>query len=269
MSILKKFEHKIYSQNGEDGIIAFLLDIVGRRNKYYVEFGAADGNECNTRYLREHAGFQGLLMDGGHENLDIDLYQEMIYRDNINELFFKYKVPNEFELLSIDVDGNDLWLWEALDEKYQPRIVIMEFNGALPPPISVTIPYDASHQWDGTSYIGASLGALDILAKKKGYTLVGCDSSGVNSFFIRDDFRETLQKCESIPSLKEAFAPAAHANYCTGGTTRFQINGYTMHSHLKFNQQERQFVEYPSGKPIVIDGIDQGIFLTLEEIGLS
>lgn len=108
--MLQKFANKIYSQNREDGVIAFLLDCVGRDQKYFVEFGVENGSECNTRYLREHAGFTGLMMDGGFENASIGLHQEFVTAANINELFKKYDVPSEFEILSIDIDGNDLWV---------------------------------------------------------------------------------------------------------------------------------------------------------------
>ncbi|AFY38264.1 hypothetical protein Lepto7376_1951 [[Leptolyngbya] sp. PCC 7376] len=263
MALLKKFEHKVYSQNGEDGIISFLLDQVGRDKKYYVEFGASDGNECNTHYLRKHAGFQGLLMDGGYENHDIGLYQEMIFKDNINQLFHKYKVPNEFELLSIDVDGNDLWLWKTLDEKYQPKIVIMEYNGHLPPPLSATMPYSTEHSWDGTCYYGASLSALEILAKEKGYTLVGCDSKGINAFFIRNDYVSRLTKSFALPKqISEAFVPAncGCVYYITldnpYGQTRYDLCGYTLYGHGRIDQSKVQFVEYPSGETLIIPEID-------------
>lgn len=83
-------EHKIYSQNGEDGIISSLLHCVGYGHKYFVEFGVEDGAECNTRYLREYAGFTGLMMDGGYENKSIGLHKELVTQENINELFEKY-----------------------------------------------------------------------------------------------------------------------------------------------------------------------------------
>lgn len=264
--LLKKFEKKIYSQNGEDGIIAFLLDCVGRGQKYYVEFGAEDGQECNTRYLREHAGFTGLLMDGGNENRAIGLYREMVTRENINDLFEKYGVPTEFELLSIDVDGNDLWLWDALSPIYRPRIVIIEYNGVFPPPLAVTVPYALDRGWDGTCFMGASLAAIAQVAAVKGYTLVGCNSSGVNAFFIRNDYRKNFLKSFNLPTLEEAFIPATHANYCTGGTTRYEINGYVIHGHLKFDQSERQMLDYPSGQPIIVPELDQGIFIPIEQL---
>lgn len=165
--MLQKFEHKIYSQTGADGIISFLLDCVGRGGRYFVEFGVENGIECNTRYLREYAGFSGLMMDNCNEHRVIGLYRETVTVANINLLFEKYGVPLDFEILSIDIDSNDLWIWNAIDEKYTPKIVIIEYNGVLPPPISATIPYSEDFQWDYSSFSGASLTALNQLAQKK------------------------------------------------------------------------------------------------------
>lgn len=102
---------------------------------------------------------------------------------NINRLFEKYGVPLEFDLLSIDLDGQDFWVWALLD--YFPRVVIIEYNPALVIDQSVSIPFDVSHQWDGTQYYGASLLALNKLGISKGYTLLYANA--VNAFFVRND----------------------------------------------------------------------------------
>jgi hypothetical protein len=176
-------ERKEYSQNGEDGIINAIFKMIGTTNKYYVEFGVEDGIESNSRYLWKHKGWKGLMMDGGHENDEINLQKEFITAENIEELFTKHNVPKELDLLSIDIDGNDYWLWKAISN-YHPRVVIMEYNAHVPPTISKTIPYQADFCWDGTDYFGASLLALATLGKQKGYTLIGTDRNGVNAFFV-------------------------------------------------------------------------------------
>lgn len=179
-------EHREYSQNGEDGIIAAIFGMIGTTNKYYVEFGVEDGVECNTRFLSKHKGWKGLLMDGSHSNPSLNLHREFITAENIEELLQKYDVPKEFDLLSIDIDGNDYWVWKAITH-FSPRLVIMEYNACIPYEPAVTIPYDAAFQWDKTDYYGASLSALVSLGKEKGYTLIGTDPNGVNAFFVRHD----------------------------------------------------------------------------------
>lgn len=179
-------ERREYSQNGEDGMIAAVFAMIGTTNKYFVEFGVEDGIECNTRYLSKHKGWKGLLMDGSHDNPKLNLHKEFITAENIEVLFAKYHAPKEFDLLSIDIDGNDYWVWKAITG-YAPRVVIMEYNACIPYDPAVTVPYDPQFQWDKTDYYGASLSALVALGKSKGYTLVGTDPHGVNSFFVRDD----------------------------------------------------------------------------------
>lgn len=189
---LEFFERKVFSQNGEDGIIESLLTVIGIKNKYYVEFGVESGIECNTRHLRENLGFTGLLMDGRHEDHSIGLHKEIVNAENINDLFSKYNVPNEFDVLSIDIDFNDLYVWKAISDIYKPSIVVIEYNAEHAPPKSLTVRYDSNRFWDGTNYFGASLAALNHVAKEKGYTLVYCDRNGVNAFFVKDELLDKL-----------------------------------------------------------------------------
>ena len=183
---LNRFDSKTYSQNGEDGILEAIFRKIGTTNKVGVEFGVEDGFECNTRFLIEKRGWTCLQMDGGNNNPP-SIKQEFITAENINDLFKKYNVPKTFDLLSIDIDGNDYWVWKAIDSQYCPAVVVIEYNGKFPPSECKVIEYQPDFQWDRTDYYGASLGALVKLAGEKGYTLVGCDGEGVNSFFVRDD----------------------------------------------------------------------------------
>jgi hypothetical protein len=204
-SCLFDYEKKVFSQNKEDGIIEYLLQKIGFKNKYYVEFGVENGHECNTRYIREYHGFSGLMMDGSNENHEIGLYKEFITPSNINSLFEKYKVPEEFDLLSIDIDFNDFYIWKSIDEKYKPNIVVIEYNAEHAPPKSLVVQYEDDRMWDYTKYYGASLVAINHIAKQKGYTLIYCDSEGVNSFFVRNDLIDKLEI--NIPTLHEIFVP--------------------------------------------------------------
>jgi hypothetical protein len=130
---LQAFENKTYSQNGEDGVLLKILDLIGIKHKYYVEFGVQDGSECSTRILREKLNFTGLMMDGGHSNETTNLKQEFIKESNTVDLFIKYKVPTYFDVLSIDIDTFDFWVLERLLSSglYHPRIIIVEVNPVL------------------------------------------------------------------------------------------------------------------------------------------
>lgn len=182
------FDQKIYSQNGEDGILKIIFHKIGTTNKFCVEFGAGDGTQNNTRYLINKSSWDFLHMDCTDNNPP-SVKKEFINAENINSLFQKYNVPREFDLLSIDIDSNDYWVWKAI-EGYSPRVVVIEYNPNIPPTESKTIKYDPHAKWDGTSYFGASLLALVNLGKEKGYTLIGCDKNGINAFFIRNDLIE-------------------------------------------------------------------------------
>ncbi|MBT4120389.1 MAG: hypothetical protein HOG89_03485 [Candidatus Peribacter sp.] len=203
ISNLNLFERRVTSQNWEDGMIHALFGVIGTTDAYYVEFGTEDGTECNTKQLTRK-GWTGLLMDGRENTPESGIKQEFITAENINNLFAKYNVPTEFDLLSIDIDGNDYWVWKAI-EGYSPRVVIMEYNACIPYEPAVTVPYKADFSWDKTDYYGASLSALVQLGKEKGYTLIATDCRGVNAFFVREDI---AQKHFVLNAPENIFRPA-------------------------------------------------------------
>lgn len=184
---LEANESSTYSQNGEDGVLKRIFEQIGTTNKYFVEFGTGPyGLERNTRRLEVEDGWQGLLMDlCAHENSSVR--REQITAENINELFAKYEVPHEFDLLSIDIDGNDYWILKALAEHYQPRAMVLEYNASFPPPAKKSIEYEPDFMWQKTDYYGASLAALEALSRRRGYCLVYCDLRGINAFLVRQD----------------------------------------------------------------------------------
>lgn len=179
---LHRHERKQYSQNGEDGVIERLFDIVGVTNRYAVELGTGSGEECNTRLLRER-GWSGVMLDCDHENPALQLHREFITAENVNDLFAKYGVPESFDLLSIDIDGNDYWVWKALSARYQPRVVVIEYNGGVPADVAVVMPYDATYRWTGQLNCGQSLAAVRKVSAEKGYSLVY--ASPPNAFLVR------------------------------------------------------------------------------------
>jgi len=209
MGQINSFEKKVFSQNGEDGVIEEIFSRIGTVNRFFVEFGVEDGMECLTRNLWVHHGWSGVLMEGSpfhYQNLvnniapypEVRVSRQFVTPDNIGHLFQEMAVPVEFDFLSIDIDGNDYWVWQALDA-YQPRVVVIEYNASYPPPQNMVIPYQEDFCWDGTSYFGASLCSLTTLGKKLGYALIGTDSRGVNAFFLRKDLLELAHFPELSP----------------------------------------------------------------------
>jgi hypothetical protein len=203
LSQLELCERREYSQGGEDGVLDAIFAHIGTTNRYYVEFGCGDGLQCNTAALRRR-GWQGLLMDGVCKPAAEDalIHAEWITAENINALFAKHAVPAQPDLVSIDIDGNDYWVLEALQSR--PRVLVAEYNGNLAVDAALSIPYDPEHRWDGSDYYGASLLALTQLAAHKGYQLVYCNAAGVNAFFVRED----LLDMDDVRPLAELYRPA-------------------------------------------------------------
>jgi hypothetical protein len=193
---LRRFEKKVFSQNGEDGIIAEIFRRIETSNRFFVECGIQDGSENNTRALLEHDGWHGLWIEtsaayvaaarSNFGSLPVRIVERHITAENIVGILTDAGVPRDPDLMSVDIDGNDYWIWKAA-ASFRPRVVVIEYNAAYPPGENVVTPYDPDHVWDGTNRFGASLDALTALAAGLGYVLVGCDSRGVNAFFLRED----------------------------------------------------------------------------------
>jgi len=181
---LEAHEANVYSQCGDDGVLLRLFEHIGVTNRRFVEFGAWDGlHFSNTANLRLHHGWTGLLMEGS-DRADGDLVKrETIRAENVNELFGQYEVPESFDLLSIDIDGNDYWVWKAI-QGFRARVVVIEYNALFGLEVSKVMPYDPNHVWDKTGYHGASLAAMRKLGTELGYSLVFTNVYGANSFFV-------------------------------------------------------------------------------------
>lgn len=225
---LANYEKKIFSQNGEDGVLEKIFEIIGVTNQYYVEFGTESGYECNTRYLREYGNWNGLLMDGGYEDQRINLHREFITAENINLLFQKYNVPQQLDLLSIDIDSNDWYVWHAIDSSYQPRVIVIEYNATHFPHEDRIIIYNPYNSWDTSNYFGASILALYNLGVSKGYSLVYANANGVNLFFIRNDIIEACKangiEFASINDVNVIYRPARYGHGPRGGHRRDSLN---------------------------------------------
>lgn len=219
---LEHFEFKVYSQNGEDGILAEIFDRVGITNKSFVEFGVETGIECNTVFLLSQ-GWNGLWIDGNEKHCTkikeifnhyiqdkkLQIKNDFITKENINALIKGYYV-GEIDLLSVDIDRNDYDVWEAI-ECISPRVVVAEYNGKFPPHINWHVPYEADKQWDMTDYYGMTLLAASELGKRKGYVLVGTETNGINCFFVREDvFGKVKEKFNYPMSVKDLWNPSRY-----------------------------------------------------------
>lgn len=215
---LQDVEFKVFSQWGEDGIIDWLIEraAIPPRLHSFVEFGVELYQEANTRFLLENRNWRGLILDGNPTlvdslqrdtlfwRYDLTAKSAFITRENINELMAEAGFSGEIGLLSIDVDGNDYWIWEAI-RAVQPVICVCEYNAVFGDIHAISIPYDPNFV-SGKSHFsyqhfGASIAALRLLAAKKGYRFVGTNLAANNAFFIREDY---AARVEGV--LKEAIA---------------------------------------------------------------
>jgi hypothetical protein len=217
-------EFRVFSQWGEDGIIQYLLQHVRVERPVFVEFGVENYTESNTRFLLTNNQWSGLVIDGRAENIDY-IRRDPIYwaanlkaehafvtKDNINELLARNGIAGDIGLLSVDVDGNDYWIWQAIDT-ISPRIVICEYNSHFGPAAEVTTPYDGKFVRDTAHfskiYYGASIAALCSLGTRKGYSLVASNAAGNNVFFVRNDLIGSLP----VQSPAQAYRCAQFREY--------------------------------------------------------
>jgi hypothetical protein len=191
---LLAFGAKSFCQCDEDGILAEIFKRIGTTTKRFIEFGVGDARVNNTILLLLQ-GWSGAWIDSSADHLTlavqrfkgfpIEALHSFVTIDNADALITKLS-KGDLDLLSIDVDGNDYWLWKAITT-VRPRVVVIEYNAIFPPEMRKTIAYNEQFVWNADTYFGASLGALEALGREKQYSLVGCSSSGVNAFFVRSD----------------------------------------------------------------------------------
>lgn len=188
--------YKVFSEGNEDGILYEIFSRIGLESRQFVEIGVGDGLECNTAFLLTQ-GWKGTWIDCSAEAVEkaqghfsgypVNIACEAVTPANVNAVVAAKFSATSCDLLSIDVDSYDYYIWEAITALY-PRVVVVEYNASFPPFVRQTIEHAPDSQLPvGTNYFGASLGALVELGKRKGYSLVGCSLTGVNAFFVRND----------------------------------------------------------------------------------
>ena len=264
LNALYEVEFGVYSQWGEDGIIDWLIERLPDIPHTFIEFGVEDYQESNTRLLLKMRNWSGLVIDGSQKNID-EIKNQGIYwrheltakcafidRDNINNLIESAGLIGEIGLLSVDIDGNDYWVWQAI-EGVSPAIVVCEYNAVLGDIYPITIPYQANFQRTNADpsnlYFGASIQALISLGQSKGYTFVGTTLTGANAFFIRNDcasmVTNALKAVYAFPSkFREARDTKGNLLYLNGNCRREVINNLS-------------FVDPISGKSIDLSNVKE------------
>jgi hypothetical protein len=210
----------IYSQGAEEAMLDRIFELVPPHRRFCLEFGASDGlRNSNTARLLRDQGWSGVLLEGSdyrygrleehyRDRTKVRLVKATVQPDNVERLFAEAEVPTDLDLLSIDIDGNDYWVWRAI-QRYRPQVLVIEYNPYYEPPQRWVMTYNPEHAWDGTTYnpyyeppqrwvmtynpehawdgttyYGASLESLYQLGKQKGYELISCDRNGNNAFFV-------------------------------------------------------------------------------------
>jgi hypothetical protein len=238
-------EFRVYSQWGEDGILEWLIQRLQIPSSRFVEFGVGDYSEANTRLVLINRNWKGLVIDGSvtfmerlrrediHWRHDLTAVSAFIDRDNINELITSSGFSGQLGILSIDIDGNDYWVWDALT-CVNPMIVVCEYNAVFGDKLPVTVPYgacfDRTRAHFSNLYYGASIGALELLARRKGYELIGSNSAGNNAFFLRHDLfpfvSQSITSRASFPSrFRESKDAEGQLTFQSGIDRLRQLNG--------------------------------------------
>jgi hypothetical protein len=215
---LSDVEFKVFSQWGDDGIIQYLVSKIPIANKTFIEFGVETYHESNTRFLLVNNNWSGLVIDGSASNIrsiknqsiywqyDLQAKEAFITKENINNLIVSEGIKGDIGILSVDIDGNDYWVLEAINV-VNPVIIIVEYNSAFGLN-HYSIPYKSDFvrvkEHFSNQYWGASISAFHYLLSQKGYTFIGCNSNGNNGYFVQNDKIYNLP----TPSLETGFVNA-------------------------------------------------------------
>ena len=240
---LRAFERQVFSQNGEDGILEEILRRIGIETKSFVEFGVESGIECNCARLAREQLWRGLFIEGDStqfKNLSnryrsyggVRCVRAWVTPAGIEDLLATNDVPLNFDVLSIDIDGNDYWVWSAI-KRWRPRVVAIEYNASYPPPRKWVMKSNPNHRWDGSNYFGASLASLANLGERKGYVLVATDRAGVNAFFVREDL-VTKDRFLKPGAVRYHYSPPRYGHHRGGHPPR---NSLMLKAHAMWKER--------------------------------
>jgi len=248
---LSEVEFKIFSEWGDDGIIQWLVNNLEFPNKTFIEFGVANYQESNTRFLMMNNNWSGLVMDGSEKNIaqiinaeyfwNYTLSAKFVFIDtaNINNLLSSSELGKEVGILHIDLDGNDYWIWKEI-KVISPIVVILEYNSVFGIDRAITIPYDKTFYRTNAHYsnlyFGASLRALNQLSEEKGYSFIGCNSAGNNAYFVRKDklngnvAQTSLERGFVVYKFRESINRKGKLTYLTGRDRLQAIRGMPVYN---------------------------------------
>lgn len=256
---LRDYEFKVFSQWGEDGIIQHLTKVVNIENKTFIEFGVEDFLESNCRFLLVKDNWSGFVIDGSPKNIqrlkqayfyhkfELTAVDAFISRENINELLAKSGFNEDIGILSIDLDGNDYYVLDAI-RHFRPRILICEFNAVFGATRKISTPYEPdffrTRKHFSNLYFGPSLAAMTHLANAKGYSLVGTNSVSGNAFFVRNDLMNsklealTAEQAYSPSKFRESRDPDGKFTFITGADRAKLIRGMPVYN-VETNEVEQ------------------------------
>jgi hypothetical protein len=218
---LTRFGHRVSSQGDEDGILREIFRRIGEGNRTFIEIGAGDGGENNSSFLLSQ-GWRGAWIEGSERKAAaakknfakviadgrLRVEQQFVTAGNVDKMAARLAPERQVDLLSIDLDGNDYYILDAI-RSITPRVIVAEYNPKFPADFVWVMEYNESHRWDGTDYFGASLKALDSLLTPRGYSLVGCNILGSNAFFVRTDLAKDPPFCSPFTS-ENHYEPARY-----------------------------------------------------------
>ena len=245
---IQKAEFKVYSQWGDDGIIQYIINKIDFKTKKFIELGVQNYTESNTRFLLLNNNWSGLVIDGSKDDIkyiqsdpiywkyDLKAIECFITKSNINNIIEAAEFKGDIGILSIDIDGNDYWIWKTITI-IKPTLVIIEFNAVFGIDRPLTIPYSDNFIRENAHfsnlYYGASLSALVKLGREKGYSFIGTNSASVNAYFIKtehlDNFKQKyVQEVFSISKFSESRDKNYNLNYLSYEESRNCIRGLPM-----------------------------------------
>lgn len=261
---LSDVEFQVFSQFGDDGIIQFLVHHLPIKNKTFIEFGVENYKEANTRFLLVNDYWSGFVIDGDEENVnqiqndnisgyfDLRTTCSFITKENINALMSNVGFDPEIGLLSIDIDGNDYWVWDTMNV-LSPDIIICEYNALLGFEDQLTIPYRfdfVRNKSDYFSLYGASLPAMVELAKKKGYFFIGCNSAGNNAYFIKNKHKQNCIFRELTVEEGYHFNSFSESRDKSGKRNRGKDKIHALHNAELYDIKTNQIIRFDAEKVV-------------------